>query len=192
MKRQRGRGRKPNNSGNRSLESNGPEVKIRGSASQIYDKYIQYARDAQTAGDRVKAENLYQHAEHYYRIVQANLPKDRPQHHNNRDDAQSNENANPEANANEAVAVSAASGEAVADPLAVVDASEGADTQVSDGSEQPSEEAASSEDAPPPKRRGRRPRRKPPVEASEQPQSDDEARSALDALAEQQAEIAGN
>ncbi len=189
MKRQRGRGRKPNNSGNRSLESNGPEVKIRGSASQIYDKYIQYARDAQTAGDRVKAENLYQHAEHYYRIVQANLPKDRPQHHNNRDDAQSNENATLEAN--EAVAISAVSGEEVADPLAVVDASEGEETQVSEASEQPSEEEASSEDAPP-KRRGRRPRRKPPAEASEQPQADDEARSALDALAEQQAEIAGN
>jgi len=78
MKRQRGRGRKPGNSANRSYESNGPEVKIRGNASQIYDKYLQLARDASSAGDRVRAENLFQHAEHYYRIVQANQPKRDP------------------------------------------------------------------------------------------------------------------
>lgn len=78
MKRQRGRGRKSGNSANRSYESNGPEVKIRGNASQIYDKYLQLARDASSAGDRVRAENLYQHAEHYYRIVQANQPKREP------------------------------------------------------------------------------------------------------------------
>jgi len=83
MKRQRGRGRKPQNQGNRSFESNGPEVKIRGNPSQIYDKYLQLARDASTSGDRVRAENLYQHAEHYYRIVQANMPKRDP----NQDDA---------------------------------------------------------------------------------------------------------
>jgi len=78
MKRQRGRGRKPQNQGNRSFESNGPEVKIRGNPSQIYDKYLQLARDASTSGDRVRAENLFQHAEHYYRIVQANMPKRDP------------------------------------------------------------------------------------------------------------------
>ncbi|MEP1144767.1 MAG: DUF4167 domain-containing protein [Henriciella sp.] len=54
---------------NRHYESNGPDVRIRGSAQQILDKYMQYARDAQTAGDRVKAEALFQHAEHYARIV---------------------------------------------------------------------------------------------------------------------------
>ena len=54
---------------NRHYESNGPDVRIRGSAQQILDKYLQYARDAQTAGDRVKAEALFQHAEHYARIV---------------------------------------------------------------------------------------------------------------------------
>ena len=80
MKRQRGRGRKSNgNPGNRSLESNGPEVKIRGNAAQIYEKYVQYARDAQTSGDRVKAENLFQHAEHYYRMMAANMPN-KPRH----------------------------------------------------------------------------------------------------------------
>ncbi|HEY7800891.1 MAG TPA: DUF4167 domain-containing protein [Hyphomonadaceae bacterium] len=84
MKRQRGRGRKPgggggggHNHGNRSLESNGPDVKIRGTAAQIYEKYSQYARDAQSAGDRVKYENLLQHAEHYFRIMVATMPRDR-------------------------------------------------------------------------------------------------------------------
>jgi hypothetical protein len=76
MKRQRGRGRKSGgNPANRSYESNGPEVKIRGNASQIYEKYLTLARDATSSGDRVRAENLYQHAEHYFRIVQANQPK---------------------------------------------------------------------------------------------------------------------
>jgi hypothetical protein len=94
MKRQRGRGRKPGgNQGNRSFESNGPEVKIRGNPSQIYDKYLQLARDASTAGDPVRAENLYQHAEHYYRIVQANQPKPNPN---------ANQNANSEEQSSEA------------------------------------------------------------------------------------------
>jgi hypothetical protein len=80
MKRQRGRGRKSGgNPANRSYESNGPEVKIRGNASQIYEKYLTLARDATSSGDRVRAENLYQHAEHYYRIVQANQPKRDPE-----------------------------------------------------------------------------------------------------------------
>lgn len=90
MKRQRGRGRKPggggggggggnhnHNHGNRSLESNGPDVKIRGTAAQIYEKYAQYARDAQTGGDRVKYENYLQHAEHYYRVMAATMPRER-------------------------------------------------------------------------------------------------------------------
>lgn len=69
-KRTRGRSRSKNsNPLARSYESNGPDVKIRGSALQVADKYAQLARDAQSAGDRVMAENYFQHAEHYYRIV---------------------------------------------------------------------------------------------------------------------------
>lgn len=73
-KRLRGRSRSKGGGGNplsRSYESNGPDVKIRGSALQVADKYAQLARDAQSAGDRVMAENYFQHAEHYYRIVAA-------------------------------------------------------------------------------------------------------------------------
>jgi hypothetical protein len=61
----------------RSYESNVPDVKIRGSAQQIAEKYAALARDAQSAGDRVMAENYLQHAEHYNRIIaaaQAQMP----------------------------------------------------------------------------------------------------------------------
>ena len=73
MKRSRGRGRRPqNNNPNRTFDSSGPEIKIRGSAAHVYEKYLQMARDANSAGDRVMAENYLQHAEHYYRILAAN------------------------------------------------------------------------------------------------------------------------
>jgi hypothetical protein len=52
-------------------ESNGPDVKIRGNASHIAEKYLQLARDAQSSGDPVSAENYYQHAEHYFRLIAA-------------------------------------------------------------------------------------------------------------------------
>ncbi|MBU6471123.1 MAG: DUF4167 domain-containing protein [Alphaproteobacteria bacterium] len=74
MKRSRGRGRRPQNNSNRTFDSTGPEIKIRGSASHVYEKYLQLARDANSAGDRVAAENYLQHAEHYFRIMGAMQP----------------------------------------------------------------------------------------------------------------------
>jgi hypothetical protein len=72
LKRSRGRGRRPqSNNHNRSFDSTGPDVKIRGTAAHVYEKYLQLARDANSAGDRVQAENYLQHAEHYYRILMA-------------------------------------------------------------------------------------------------------------------------
>ncbi len=72
MKRSRGRGRRPqNNNPNRTFDSSGPEIKIRGSAAHVYEKYLQLARDANSSGDRVMAENYLQHAEHYYRLMSA-------------------------------------------------------------------------------------------------------------------------
>jgi len=53
----------------RSYESNGPDVKIRGTASHIAEKYMQLARDSQSSGDPVAAENYFQHAEHYFRLI---------------------------------------------------------------------------------------------------------------------------
>ena len=74
MKRSRGRGRRQQNPGNRSYDSNGPDARVRGTASQVYEKYQALARDAMSAGDRVMAENYQQHAEHYFRILQSFQP----------------------------------------------------------------------------------------------------------------------
>lgn len=56
--------------GNRQqlFDSNGPSVRIRGNAFQVHEKYLGLARDAASSGDRIAAENYYQHAEHYFRI----------------------------------------------------------------------------------------------------------------------------
>lgn len=72
-KRLRGRNhnRKGPNPLTRSYESNGPDVKIRGTAQHIAEKYLQLARDAQSSGDPVMAESYLQHAEHYYRVIAA-------------------------------------------------------------------------------------------------------------------------
>lgn len=53
---------------NQSFDSNGPNLKIRGSAQQIFERYVALAREAAISGDRVAAENFDQHAEHYFRI----------------------------------------------------------------------------------------------------------------------------
>ena len=77
-KRMRGRNNNNNSSNNnrkgpnpltRSYESNGPDVKIRGTAHHIGEKYLQLARDAQSSGDPVMAESYLQHAEHYFRLI---------------------------------------------------------------------------------------------------------------------------
>jgi hypothetical protein len=83
-KRMRNRNNNNNNSSNNSnnnrrgqnpmtrvFESNGPDIKIRGTASHVAEKYVQLARDARSSGDPVAAENYYQHAEHYFRLIAA-------------------------------------------------------------------------------------------------------------------------
>ncbi len=67
------------------MDSNGPDIKIRGNAHHIYEKYLQLARDANSSGDRVMAENYLQHAEHYYRMImaaQAAMPQQQPHQQN--------------------------------------------------------------------------------------------------------------
>ncbi|MEZ5920796.1 MAG: DUF4167 domain-containing protein [Parvularculaceae bacterium] len=71
MKRGRNQRRRQGVNPNRALDSNGPDVRIRGTAQQIYDKYQALARDAASSGDRVKAENYLQHAEHYFRVLRS-------------------------------------------------------------------------------------------------------------------------
>jgi hypothetical protein len=77
-KRMRGRNNTNNNNNNnrrshnpltRVYESNGPDVKIRGTAHHVAEKYLQLARDSQSSGDPVSAENYFQHAEHYFRLI---------------------------------------------------------------------------------------------------------------------------
>ncbi len=69
--RNRSNGRKNNNPQSRTqiYDSNGPDVRIRGTAHQVAEKYLALAKDAASAGDRMVAENYYQHAEHYIRII---------------------------------------------------------------------------------------------------------------------------
>lgn len=93
MKRMRGRGHRPGGGGgggggglrhhgggtgggiplnrNHVFDSNGPDVRIRGTAQQLFEKYLQLGRDATSGGDRVMAEGYFQHAEHYFRILNA-------------------------------------------------------------------------------------------------------------------------
>src|ERR671934_2872195 len=54
-----------------TFDSNGPNVKIRGNAYQVFERYVALAREAAASGDRIAAENLYQHAEHYFRVMNA-------------------------------------------------------------------------------------------------------------------------
>lgn len=213
MKRQRGRGRKPGgggggggggNQGNRPFESNGPDVKIRGTAAQIYEKYAQYARDAQSSGDRVKYENYLQHAEHYFRIMAATTPRDQRVPHgeigmngpqNNTTEDNDGEETSP-------------------DPMKVVDEAgddDGADGFEGDDADAREEEGADAsaggEDRSEGRGRRRRGRRRngdgPNQGGERQPGAnaqagapaasggDTEARSALDSLARKQGALAG-
>lgn len=61
-----------------TYDSNGPDGRIRGNASQVYEKYVGLARDATSSGDRIAAEAYYQHAEHYYRIVNDSTDPESP------------------------------------------------------------------------------------------------------------------
>jgi hypothetical protein len=68
--RQTNRRREPNPL-TRSYDSRGPDVRIRGTALHVAERYLQLARDANTASNPVSAENYLQHAEHYFRLMAA-------------------------------------------------------------------------------------------------------------------------
>jgi hypothetical protein len=100
---------------NQTFDSNGPSIRIRGSAHQVMEKYLALARDAASQGDRVLAENYLQHAEHYFRIIQNSQPRqprvnspaaadgaegpqpDQDSNGNSSDDDSDNDNENDEA-----------------------------------------------------------------------------------------------
>ncbi|MDP1699568.1 MAG: DUF4167 domain-containing protein [Aestuariivirga sp.] len=66
------------NSANRVFESNGPDVKVRGTAQTVAEKYMQLGRDAQSSGDNVMAESYFQFSEHYFRVMAAAQPVGQP------------------------------------------------------------------------------------------------------------------
>jgi len=78
--RSRNRGRRPSSPLSRVYESNGPDVKVRGTAQHVAEKYLQLARDAMSSGDTVMGESYFQHAEHYLRIVAAAQTFQQQQH----------------------------------------------------------------------------------------------------------------
>ena len=61
---------------NQNFDSNGPNGKVRGSAHQIFERYVGLAREAAIGGDPVASENFYQHTEHYFRINNASRDGD--------------------------------------------------------------------------------------------------------------------
>ncbi len=69
--RSRNNGKRHTNNKNHIYDSNGPDVRVRGTAHQVLEKYLSLARDASSAGDRISAEGYYQYAEHYYRVISA-------------------------------------------------------------------------------------------------------------------------
>lgn len=73
-----GGGQPGGNGANRVYDSNGPDVKLRGTAQTIAEKYMQLARDSQSSGDNVAAEGYYQFADHYYRVWLAAQPVGQP------------------------------------------------------------------------------------------------------------------
>lgn len=85
-RRSRGRGpRKPHGPHNphnpsrpQNFDSSGQDVRVRGNTYQVMEKYLALARDASLAGDRVAMENYLQHAEHYYRTINADGNRPRP------------------------------------------------------------------------------------------------------------------
>jgi len=163
--RSRGRnnngGRKHVNPLSRNYESNGPDVKVRGNAAHIAEKYVQLARDAQASGDSVMAENYLQHAEHYFRIVSAAQPQgvQRSDQFNDNDgyddEFEPQENSRfsvPERITQPAAEGEAAEGEAEAAPVAAA-AAEPAGEEAAAAAPAEGEDAA-------PRRRERRPRRR--------------------------------
>ena len=97
-KRNRGRGgnRRSGTPGrNHTFDSNGPDIRIRGNAHQVHEKYLNLAREASTNGEAVLAESYFQHAEHYYRILSAFTDEANSEQNKNRaTQSSSNENNN--------------------------------------------------------------------------------------------------
>lgn len=159
--RSRGRGRKGPNPLTRSYESNGPDVKVRGTAQHVAEKYQTLARDALSSGDGIAAENYFQHAEHYNRIImtaqqaQQNAAREEERRQQLQQPADNNEQ--PTLNNNEQPAVQSRAQE----PQPVRSAEVGDGDQRAKNSDSPGEETE-----PKTRRRRQAPRRPRPAETN--------------------------
>ena len=189
----RGRGRNNNNGNNnnnrkgsnpltRTYDSSGPDVKIRGTAQHIAEKYAALARDAQSSGDRVMAENYLQHAEHYNRIIAAaqaqmqdRFQREERQDYQERDLADRDQDELDQVYAEEAPVARAAAPAPASEPQPVIDGSgpqpviEGVPAEVAMEEETP---AVSSGRSTTRRRSANRPRRQPRRGAQEEAGAD--------------------
>ena len=173
--RSRGRGRKQQNPMSRNFESNGPDVKIRGNAAHIAEKYSALARDCLSNGDRVIAENYLQHAEHYNRIVAAAQQQSEARAAEIAAKNAQNEAENQNADNAEAAATNGKG-----------DVEEKANGKAEAISEDADVEAAPKERK---NSRNRRPRKQPAAEASE---NSDEPAVAVEAISDDAAKLPGS
>ncbi len=176
-RRSRGRSNRKHNAPlkHQSFESNGPDVRIRGNAHQVYEKYLAMARDAHSTGDRISAEGYYQHAEHYFRIMNdstdpQNAQRQQQQQQRQRENGHDRQAADGGQRAEPAQAQDGAEPVKSADPVEPAGGAGGSEPARADGAEPQQAVEASSEAAvngaevnggakrPAPKRRRRAPK----------------------------------
>lgn len=148
----------------RNYESNGPDVKVRGNAANIVEKYVQLARDAQNASDSVAEQNYLQHAEHYLRIISAANAQNlqRQEERQALEDRHVKENQERQAKENQTKKnIENKENPEVAKPSALESGEEQAVTQENNQTDVTSEDAIKEVKKPVVKPRVRRPRRQP-------------------------------
>ena len=180
--RQANPGRRPRGRPNRkhhmsprsqTFDSNGPDVRVRGNAHQVYEKYLALARDANSSGDRIAAEGFFQFAEHYFRVLNDSTD---PQPHGRPDQRRDRQDRPPQGDGDGATrAQPGPDGAALADTLPPPAESEGAAT--GNGAAEEASDATAEEAAPAPKPRRGRPRRRTAAKANGADESGDEGES---------------
>jgi hypothetical protein len=138
--RGRNNGKRNPSSKNRNYESGGSDGRVRGSAQQVLDKFLALARDAHSAGDRIAAEGFFQHAEHYYRVLNPEGAQNTTHQERNRRDNNHNDDQGKFENKSESTEQSAVV-DAVAEP--VVEAAREPSTQPAASENEAVEEAKS-------------------------------------------------
>jgi hypothetical protein len=123
--RQRGRGRRNSNgqiNRNTTLDSNGPDVRLRGNAQQLLEKYVALGNDASAAGERIQAEAYYQYADHYFRVHSAAIAasEERRERHQGQNKSDSGESAGEQTAAQSGTEVQSAEAESISSEKAEV------------------------------------------------------------------------